>query len=109
MFDTLVSRIRTKPNANASRGGVEVVMRCSPLVIALGSGRHRRACRWRGDAAWLSSRAPLAGLLLLGAVLQPAPGRAFPGGLDASFGTSGTRTTDFGGGSEERRGGKEGR
>jgi len=72
-------------------------MRCSTLVIGLGSGRHRRAWRRRGDAAWLSSRAPLAGLLLLGAVLQPAPGRAFPGGLDASFGTNGTATTDFGG------------
>src|SRR5882724_11278154 len=71
-------------------------MRCSTLVIGLGSGRHRRACRRRGDAAWLSSRASLAGLLLLGAVLHPAPARAFPGGLDASFGTSGTVTTDFG-------------
>src|SRR5438067_2328018 len=88
----------TKTNARASGGGVEVVMRCSTLVIGLGSGRRRRAWRRRGDAAWLSSRAPLAALLLLAAVLQPAPGRAFPGGLDASFGTGGTVTTDFGGG-----------
>jgi uncharacterized delta-60 repeat protein len=34
--------------------------------------------------------------LLLGAVLQPAPGHAFPGALDTSFGTRGTVTTDFG-------------
>src|SRR5207249_4994361 len=61
------------------------------------SGRHPRGRRRRGDAARLSSRAPLAGLLLLGAVLQPAPARAFPGGLDASFGTSGTVITDFAG------------
>src|SRR5436309_5767240 len=61
------------------------------------SGRHPRGRRRRGDAARLSSRAPLAGLLLLGTVLQPAPARAFPGGLDASFGTSGTVITDFAG------------
>ncbi len=75
-------------------------MGCSTLVIRLsvtGSGRHPRGRRRRGDAARLSSRAPLAGLLLLGAVLQPAPGRAFPGGLDTSFGTSGIVTTDFAG------------
>jgi len=35
--------------------------------------------------------------LLLAVVLQPAPGRAFPGGLDASFGASGIVTTDFAG------------
>src|SRR3989442_10162287 len=76
-------------------------MGCSTLIGRLsvaGSGQHRRARRRRGDSAWLSPRAPLAGLLLLGAVLQPALGRAFPGGLDASFGTGGTVTTDFGGG-----------
>ena len=76
-------------------------MGCSTLIGRLsvaGSGQHRRARRRRGDSAWLSPRAPLAGLLLLAAVLQPAPGRAFPGGLDASFGTGGTVTTDFGGG-----------
>src|SRR5207249_1968519 len=50
------------------------------------SGRHPRGRRRRGDAARLSSRAPLAGLLLLGAVLQPAPARAFPGGIAASCG-----------------------
>src|SRR5947199_852342 len=61
------------------------------------SGRHPRGRRRRGDAARLSSRAPLAGLLLLAVVLQPAPGRAFPGGLDASFGASGIVTTDFAG------------
>src|SRR5207247_383388 len=64
------------------------------------SGRHPRGRRRRGDAARLSSRAPLAGLLLLGTVLQPAPARAFPGGLDASFGTSGTVITDFAGDSD---------
>src|SRR5438034_2314987 len=72
-------------------------MRCSTLVIGLGSGRHPRGRRRRGDAAWLSPRAPLAGLLLLAAVLQPAPARAFPGGLDASFGMGGIVTTDFAG------------
>jgi uncharacterized delta-60 repeat protein len=35
--------------------------------------------------------------LLLAVVLHPAPGRAFPGGLDASFGAGGTVTTDFAG------------
>src|SRR5438128_12600335 len=88
----------TKANARASGGGVEVVMRCSTLVIELGSGRHPRGRRRRGDAAWLSPRAPLAALLLLAAGLPPVPGRAFPGGLDPSFGTGGTVTTDFGGG-----------
>src|SRR2546427_9496124 len=73
-------------------------MGCSRRLSVAGSGQHRRARRRRGDSAWLSPRAPLAGLLLLGAVLQPALGRAFPGGLDASFGTGGTVTTDFGGG-----------
>jgi len=75
-------------------------MGCSTLIGRLsvaGSGQHRRARRRRGDSAWLSPRAPLAGLLLLAAVLQPAPGRAFPGGLDASFGMGGIVTTDFAG------------
>ncbi|TMA81131.1 MAG: hypothetical protein E6J77_17415, partial [Deltaproteobacteria bacterium] len=98
MCDALARAGHTKANARASGGGVEVVMRCATLVIELGSGRHPRGRRRRGDAAWLSPRAPLAALLLLAAVLQPAPGRAFPGGLDPSFGTGGTVTTDFGGG-----------
>ncbi len=75
-------------------------MGCSTLIGRLsvaGSGQHRRARRRRGDSAWLSPRAPLAGLLLLAAVLQPAPARAFPGGLDASFGMGGIVTTDFAG------------
>jgi len=71
-------------------------MRCSTLVIRL-SLASRRARRWRGDPASLLPRAPFAGLLLLAAALHPAPGRAFPGGLDASFGSNGTVTTDFGG------------
>src|SRR5207249_8341870 len=77
---------------------VEVVMGCSTLIGGLsvaGSGQHRRARRRRGDSAWLSPRAPLAGRFLRAAVLRPAPGPAVSGGLVASFGLGGIAHTGF--------------
>ncbi|HLY37726.1 MAG TPA: CARDB domain-containing protein [Candidatus Binatia bacterium] len=42
-------------------------------------------------------RMVVVGLLLVVAVLEPRTARAVPGGLDTTFGTRGTVTTDFGG------------
>jgi len=79
--------------------GVEVVMSSANLGRKLsvggvgGPGPEDESC----PNARRRLRATLAMLALLGVVLQPVLSHAYPGELDATFGTAGVVTTDFAG------------
>ncbi len=79
--------------------GVEVVMSSANLGRKLsvggvgGPGPEDESC----PNARRRLRATLAMLALLGVVLQPILSHAYPGELDATFGTAGVVTTDFSG------------
>src|SRR5205809_810001 len=79
------ARRRAAPALKSASEAADTTIMEKPGGLVASSGGDAVQERRRLEGRWLR------------AVLQPAPGRAFPGGLDASFGTNGTATTDFGG------------